>query len=136
MFFRAQYFKDFDYLCREDKNFEKYHDQNHHYSTLGGLTPNQKCSGDIKLLPASFRLPEKLAISPGYIHLIRFIRSDRVLDIFGEKYIMPNDVEYEYVWATIDTAKEKLFVYHDSKLVVEHSYPLPKSSIDLSRFNL
>ena len=49
---------------------------------------------------------------------------------------MPGDVEYEYVWATIDTAKEKLFVYHDSKLVVEYPYPLPKSSIDLSRFDL
>ncbi len=135
MFFRAQYFKDFAYLYREAKNFEKYHDQNHHYSTLGGLTPNQKCSGNIKLLPASFRLPNKLSICPGYVHLIRFIRSDRILDIFGEKYVMTSDVEYEYVWATIDTAKEKLSVYHDSKLIVEYPYPLPKSSIDLSRFD-
>ncbi len=136
MFFRAQYFKDFAYLYREAKIFEKYHDQNHHYSTLGGLTPNQKCSGNIKLLPASFRSPNKLSICPGYVHLIRFIRSDRILDIFGEKYVMPSDVEYEYVWATIDTAKEKLFVCHDSKLIVEYPYPLPKSSIDLSRFDL
>ena len=49
---------------------------------------------------------------------------------------MPQDVEYEHVWAIIDTAKEKLFVYHDSKLVVEYPYLLPKSSIDLSRFDL
>jgi hypothetical protein len=136
MFFRAQYFKDFAYLCREAKNFEKYLNQNHHYSTLGGLTPNQKCSGNIQLLSASFRLPNKLTIFPGYVHLIRFIRSNRILDVFGEKYVMPGEVEYEYVWATIDTAKEKLFIYHDFKLVVEYPYPLPKSSIDLSRFNL
>ena len=136
MFFRTQYFKDFSHLYKKAKEFELFHNQNHHYSTLRGMTPNQKCSGGIKLLPASFRLPEKLVISPGYIHLIRFIRSDGVLDIFGEKYIMPGDVEYEYVRATIDTAKEKLFVYHDSKLVVERPYSLPKSSIDLSRFNL
>ena len=136
MFFRAQYFKDFAYLYQEAKNFEKYHDQNHHYSTLGGHTPNQKCSGNTKLLPASFRLPNKLSICPGYVHLIRFIRSNRILDVFGEKYVMPVEVEYEYVWATIDTAKEKLFIYHDSKLIVEYPYPLPKSSIDLSRFNL
>ena len=49
---------------------------------------------------------------------------------------MPGEVEYEYVWATIDTVQEKLFVNHDSKLVVEYPYPLPKSSIDLSRFDL
>jgi hypothetical protein len=136
MFFRAQYFKDFAYLYREAKNFEIFHDQNHHYSTLGGLTPNQKCSGNIKLLPASFRFPDKLTICPGYVHLIRFIRSDRILDIFGEKYVMPDEIEYEYVWATIDTVQEKLLVNHDSKLVVEYPYPLPKSSIDLSRFDL
>jgi len=136
MFFRTQYFKDFDHLYREAKNFEKYHNQNHHYSTLKGMTPNQKCSGNIKLLPASFRLPNKLTIFPGYVHLIRFIRSDRILDIFGEKYVMPGKVEHEYVWATIDTVQEKLFIYHDSKLVVEYPYPLPKSSIDLSKIDL
>jgi len=136
VFFRSQYFKDFNSLYKKAKEFEPFHDQNHNYSTLKGLTPNQKYSGDCKLLPASFRLPNKLTICPGYVHLIRFIRSDLVLDVFGEKYIMPQDVEYEYVWATIDTAKEKLFIYHDSKLVVEYPYLLPKSSIDLSRFDL
>jgi putative transposase len=136
MFFRTQYFKDFIHLYKKAKEFELFNNQNHHYSTLGGLTPNQKCSGNIKLLPASFRLPEKLAISPGHVHLVRFIRSDRVLDVFGEKYVMPGEVEHEYVWATIDTAKEKLLVYHDSKLVVEYPYPLPKSSIDLSKIGL
>ena len=136
MFFRTQYFKDFDHLYKRAKEFELFHNQNHHYSTLRGLVPNQKCSGDIKLLSTSFRLPEKLTIAPGHVHLVRFVRSDRILDIFGEKYIMPNDVEHEYVWATIDTGKEILSIYHDSKLVVEHPYLLPKSSIDLSRFGL
>ena len=135
-FFRVQHFEDFNQLCRKAKEFELFHNQYHHYSTLEGMTPNQKCSGNIRLLSSDFRLPERLSIAPGYIHLIRFIRSDRILDIFGEKYFMPDDLEYEYVWATIDTAKEKLFVYHDSKLVVEYPYPLPKSSIDLSRFDL
>ena len=136
MFFRIQYFKDFDYLYKKAKEFELLHNQNHHYSTLKGMTPNQKCSGDIKLLPASFRLSEKLAIFPVYIHLIRFIKSDRILDIFGKKHIMPGDVEHEYVWATIDTGKEILSIYHDSKLKVEYPYPLPKSYIDLSKITL
>jgi len=111
-------------------------EQNHRYSTLEAMTPNQKCSGNIKLLPASFRLPNKLTIYPVYVHLIGFIRSDRILDIFGEKVVIPSDLEYEYVWITIDIVKEKLFIYDDSKLVVDYTYPLPKSSIDLSRFNL
>jgi len=58
------------------------------------------------------------------------------LDVFGEKYIIPNDVvEYEYVRATINTEKEIISVYHDSKLIVEHPYFLLKSSIDLSKID-
>ncbi len=101
------------------------------------MTPNQKFKGKMRLLPTSFRFPNKLAIVPGRVHLIiRLIRSNRILYIFGEEYIMPQDVMSEYVWATIDTGKEVLSIYHDSKLIVEYPYLLPKSSIDLSRFDL
>lgn len=79
------------------------------------MTPKGKFKGDINLLPTSFRLPERLAITPRYIHIIRFIRSDHILDIFGEKFVMPKEAGYEYIWATIDTAQEMLFIYHDSK---------------------
>lgn len=136
MFFRVQYFKGFEHLLHQARGFEVFHNQNHHYSTLEGKTPLKKCSGNIKLLPSNYMLPQKLGIAPGYVHLIRFIRSNRILDIFGEKFPMPMDVEYEYVWATIDTSKEKLFVYHDSNLVEEIDYPLPKTSIDLSKIDL
>lgn len=49
---------------------------------------------------------------------------------------MPMDVEYEYVRATIDTAKEKLLIYHDDQLVKELDYPLPKTAMDLSELEL
>lgn len=48
---------------------------------------------------------------------------------------MPTDVEYEYVWATIDTAREKLQVYHDHKLITEYGYPLPKSPMLLPKID-
>lgn len=93
-------------------------------------------SGDIRLLSKNFKIPEKLTIADGYIHLVRFIRSSRILDIFGEKFAMPMPVEYEYVWATIDTQREKMFVYHDKELVKEMAYSLPKTSLDLSKIEL
>ena len=135
-FFRSQYFKDFPYLLQQARGFETFHDQNHRYSTLEGKTPIEKCSGHITLLPPDFRVPEKLGIAPGYVHLVRFIRSNRVLDIFGERFSVPLEVEYEYVWATIDTAKETLSIYHDSKLIEKLDYPLPKTAIDLSKIDL
>jgi len=55
------------------------------------------------------------------------------LDIFGERFAVPADLEYEYVWSTIDTDKERLGVYHDHKLIAEYNYPLPKSSMLLPK---
>ena len=136
MFFRAQYFKSFSHLLKQAKGFEAFHDHNHRYSTLGGKTPLEKFTGNIKLLPTHFKLPKKLSISSGYIHLIRFIRSNLILDVFGERFPLPRDVEYEYVWATIDTARDILAVYHDSKLIEKFDYTLPKTSMDLSKIEL
>lgn len=136
MFFRAQYFESSSHLLQKTKGFEAFHNQNHRYSTLEGKTPTEKFSGNATLLPSDSTLPKKPAMAPGYIHLIRFIRSNRILNVFGEKFLMPKEVEYEYVWTTIDTAKETLSVYHHSKLVVKRDYPLPKTSIDLSKIEL
>lgn len=132
-FFRVQYFKDFQYLVQQARCFEVFHNHNHPYSTLEGRTPAEKVSGEIKLLSTDFRLPKSLPIVPGHVHIIRFIRSNRILDIFSEKFPMPMTVEYEYVWATIDTAKETLSIYHDHMLIDQLDYPLPKTSLDLSK---
>lgn len=136
MFFRSQYFKGFFHLVSQSKGFEIFHDSNHRYSTLEGKTPSEKMTGDLKYLPGNFQLPLRLGISPGYVHLVRFIRSNRILDIFGDKFSMPVELEYEYAWATIDTGKETLSIYHDSILIDKLDYPLPKTYIELSKIDL
>lgn len=68
----------------------------------------------------NFELLALLIINPRNAYLVRFIRSNRALDIFGEKYNLP--VEYEYVMAIIDNASEKLKLYVDSNLVKKFSY--------------
>ena len=136
MFFRSQYFKSFSHLVSQARGFEAFHDRNHRYSTLEGKTPLEKMSGKIKYLPKDFKLPSKLSIPLGDVHLVRFIRSNRVLDVFGEKFPMPVELEYEYVWVTIDTEQESLSIYHDFRLVKKISYPLPKTYIELSKIDL
>jgi hypothetical protein len=135
-FFRAQFFKTFAYLCDQAKGFEVFHNEHHRYSTMHGKTPNQQCSNNIRLLAKNFRIPKRLTIADGFIHLIRFIRSNRILDVFSEKFALPACVEYEYVWATINTKQEKLAVYHDGQLIKEFDYSLPKTSLDLSKIEL
>lgn len=135
-FFRVQFFPKFSYLVEQARGFEEFHNNNHRYSTMDGKTPMEKVTGNLKYLPNDFKLPQKIGIAPGKVHIVRFIRSNRILDIFGEKFPMPMEVEYEYVWATINTAEETLSVYHDSNLVEKKAYPLPKTSVDLSKIEL
>jgi len=49
---------------------------------------------------------------------------------------MPVELEYEYVWVTIDTEKETLSIFHDSILIDKLDYPLPKTYIQLSKIDL
>ena len=106
---------------------------NHRYSTMHGKTPMQQVSKNVQRLSKNFTIPKTLTIADGFVHFIRFIRSNRILDINGEQFPMPMSVVYEYIWATIDTQQEKLFVYHDKKLIKEFEYLLPKTSLNLSQ---
>ena len=110
-FFRSQYFKNFYHVVSQAKGFESFHDKNHRYSTLEGKTPAEKINGDLRYLPQDFKVPSRLGISAGYVHLVRFIRSNRILDVFGEKFAMPVELEYEYVWVTIDTEDESFSIF-------------------------
>jgi putative transposase len=127
MFFRAQFFKSFEALCEEATRFEQFHDSRHVYSCLNGQTPDSAL-GDFEPvpLPEGFAVPSKrLLVEDGFIHLIRFIRSDRVLDIFGEKFQLDPSLVYEYVVATICTEIHQLQVRHDDGLVHWFDYPIP-----------
>jgi len=80
----------------------------------------------IQLLQDSFQLPkERIPIVDGYIHFIRFIRSDRKVLIFGESFTVPKDLIYEYVKATICTDIHTLQIRHDDQLVDVFEYVVP-----------
>lgn len=131
-FFRSQLFPSFKELCLEAPRFEDYHNEHYLYSCLKGKTPNQALREDsvgVALLPGSFRLPKRqIPIEDGYIHFFRFIRSDRKLDIFGEKFTVSKNLVYEYVKATICTEAHILQVRHDDQLVEAFPYPLPRDT--------
>jgi hypothetical protein len=58
----------------------------------------------------------------GRYHLVRFIRSDLQLNIFGEAFLLPSEIQYEYVVATIDVKEQKLKVIFDNIQVEEFDY--------------
>ncbi len=77
-------------------------------------------------LPESPTAPKHRLPKPesGRYHLVRFIRGDAVLDVFGEKFGMPSEVIYEYVVATIDVARQKLTITMNELTVDEIDYRL------------
>jgi hypothetical protein len=81
------------------------------------------------LLSPKFKLPEISDIPNGNISLIRFIRSDRILDIFGEHFVVPKDLVYTYVRARIVTALHQIQVYSGEELVLCLPYQLPPSIV-------
>lgn len=134
IFFRSQHFENFDEFKKEAPVFQNFHNQKHRYGTCGGLTPvelEEKYPGDRKPLTEDFKPPKKLFIEPGEIHLIRLIRSDQILDIFGLNFSMSESVIYEYVKAVINTESQNMSVFHDGKVIKTFPFKVSQKSLQL-----
>ena len=60
----------------------------------------------------------------GKYHLVRLIRSDLKLNIFGEIFPVSPELKLEYVVATINVKEQKLKLFLDKIQVDELSYKL------------
>jgi transposase InsO family protein len=110
------------------RTFEAKHNSRYRYSRLGGQTPLTALqpAGQPLRFPmgeVAPRVPLRKA-ETGCYHLVRFIRSDRRLDIFGERFLLPPEAEYAYVVATVDVAQQQLRVMLGADLVAEFPYRL------------
>ena len=132
-FFRRQWFHSYAQLKRQSKNFQRFHNRYHRYSCLKGKTPAQvieQCPVPIQTLGPNTKIPALEDIPDGNIILVRFIRSDRMLNIFGETFKVPNDLVYSYVKAVIVTEIHTLQLYLGDELVTSFDYKLRVKSIN------
>lgn len=118
----------FRQLQREALAFEHKHNKLYRYSKLKGRTPLEALAMSKSLLrfPVKDRAPHHPLPKPeqGRYHLIRFIRSDARLDIFGERFTVPPEAIYEYVTATVDVQRQRLAIYLHKQQVDEVPYKL------------
>jgi putative transposase len=108
--------------------FEQKHNSHYRYSKLGGKTPLKALATMEKNLtfPTKEEAPRHPLKKPesGQYHLIRYIRSDLRLNVFGESFHLPSDLQHEYVVATIDVKEQKLKLFLDQEKVDEFDYKL------------
>ncbi len=117
-----------DELQKESLAYENKHNSTYRYSKLKGQTPLAALShlGKKFVFPNRAQAPRYPLEKPesGYYHLVRFIRSDRQLNIFGEFFPAPPETEYEYVVATVDVKEQRLKLFLDKTQVEEFKYQL------------
>jgi putative transposase len=115
-------------LRQESLAFEHRHNSAYRYSKIKGKTPlTALAEKKTKLIfPSKSDAPKHPLEKPeeGRYHLVRFIRSDCRLNIFGEMFSAPPQTQYEYVVATIDVKEQKLKLYLDTIQVEEYKYQL------------
>ena len=115
-------------LRQESLTFEHRHNSVYRYSKLKGKTPLQALvSANAKLIYSGRTHVTKHPLykpEEGYCHLVRFIRSDCRLYIFGETFSAPREIQYAYVVATSDVKDQKLKVFLDTIQVEEYQYRL------------
>jgi transposase InsO family protein len=108
--------------------FEQRHNSRYRYSKLGGKTPLKAlASTQAKLrFPNQEIKPRQRLDKPesGRYHLVRLIRSDLKLNIFGELFPAPPETMLEYVVATIDVKEQKLKLFLGKNQVDELEYKL------------
>ena len=119
---------DFPGLRPASLAFEARHNSRYRYTRLHGQTPCAALDAQQHSLrfpaqeaPPTVPLPKPEA---GRYHVVRFIRSDRRLDVFGERFLVPLEAQYAYVVGTVGVARQRLTVTLAGDLIAEWPYPL------------
>ena len=117
-----------DELRTGSLTFEQRHNNSYRYSKLGGKTPLKAlAAAKAKLrFPTQEEAPRHRLKKPetGRYHVVRLIRSDLKLNIFGEIFPVPPELKREYAVATIDVKEQKLKLFQDKTQVEEFDYKL------------
>jgi len=108
--------------------FEERHNNKYRYSKLKGHTPLKALAASHTTLrfPTEKEPPTHRLKKPevGKYHVVRLIRSDLKLNVFGECFSVPPETMLEYVVATIDVKEQKLKLFLDNKQVTDFGYKL------------
>jgi len=127
-FFRTEVFTSIDHLRAENTAFIEFHNTHHRYSAHGGATPNQICDGRLHQPLSSAYTPPTRLPAQGRIEVIRYIRSNRRVDLFGKRITVAEDQTHQYVTAIIKVrAKRVIVVTLDGEIIHHGDFNLART---------
>ncbi len=127
-FFRTARFGGLEHLSGENAAFVAFHNEHHRYSAHGGASPDEVWAGRTyqPLLPG-YAVPTSLP-AKGRIEVVRYIRSNRRLDLFGKRLTVAEEHTHQYVTATIRVrAKQVTVVTMDGEIVHDGAFALSRT---------
>jgi len=127
-FFRTEVFSSIEHLRTENAAFIEFHNTHHRYSAHGGATPNQIWDGRLQApLSSAYRPPTRLP-AQGRIEVIRYVRSNRRVDLFGKRIVVAEDHTHQYVTAIIKVrAKKVIVVTLDGEIIHNGDFNLART---------
>jgi putative transposase len=126
-FFRTETFTSLDHLRAENTTFIEFHNAHHRYSAHGGQTPDHMWQDQPqKPLSTDYRPPTRLP-AQGQIEVVRYIRSDRHVDLFGKRITVAEDQTHQYVTAIIKVrSKQVVVVTLDGEIIHNSDYQISR----------
>jgi transposase len=127
-FLRKVTMTNYEELVEASLAFEHKHNTRLRFSRLGGKTPYKAL--DVSMVKLSFPKEEQAPVYPipkpeiGRYHLVRLIRGNLKISIFGELFPVAPELQYQYVVATVDVKEQKLKLFLDKLQVDEFNYRL------------
>lgn len=125
-FFRTETFNSLGHLRQENAAFVAFHNAHHRYSAHAGATPDQMWQDRLPApLSTTYQPPTRLP-AQGRIEVVRYIRSNRRLDLFGKR-ITVADQTHQYVTAIIKVrSKQVIVVDLDGEIIHHGAYELSR----------
>lgn len=126
-FFRTEVFDGIDHLRGENTAFIEFHNTHHRYTVHGGSTPAAIWHHRSREpLSAGYEPPTRLP-TQGRIEVVRYVRSNRRVDLFGNRITVAEDQTHQYVTAIIKVrAKKVIVVTLDGEIIHNADFELSR----------
>jgi hypothetical protein len=108
--------------------FAEFHNAHHRYAVHKGATPEELWSNSRPgALSSEYRVPTSLP-ARGRIEVVRYVRSNRIVDLFGRRITVAEEHAHQYVTAFIKVRSRRVIVATiDGEVIHDGPFPVQRT---------